>query len=72
MLDDERFLKAALDAAYGGEFNFWKYIYDRIDGQMPKPEELASDLEELNKVIEEAEAEYHRSQVGGDSPGSMS
>jgi hypothetical protein len=35
---EEDFIEAGIRAAKSGEFNFWKYIYERIDGPMPEAE----------------------------------
>jgi hypothetical protein len=42
MLEDETFLKAGLEAANKGDFNFWKYIFERVDGKMPDKLEVKS------------------------------
>jgi hypothetical protein len=62
LLDDEEFLKVGIAQAMDGNFLFWRHIFDRVDGQVPKPEESATELEDLNEVIEEAQAEYDRAQ----------
>ena len=33
---DDPFVRAGLKAAMEGDFNFWKYIYERIEGKMPE------------------------------------
>ena len=50
----EVFALAGLTAAIGGDFQFWSYIYDRIEGKMvPEvPEPTSGRLEDL---VEEAE-----------------
>ena len=50
---DDRFVKAGMDAALAGDFAFWKYIFDRIDGPI-KSEEDASEGT-LKELVEEAE-----------------
>lgn len=62
LLNDEAFLDVGISKALDGDFNFWRYLYDRVDGLIPKPEESLTELDELNEVIEEAQAEYDRAQ----------
>lgn len=65
-LDDE-FVKAGMDAALQGDFHFWRYIFDRIDGPM-KPEDDASEGT-LKELVDEAEKRaISRSQGAIDEP----
>lgn len=42
---DDPFIKAGLEMALDGDFNFWKYIYERIEGKVPDPEPPKPDLD---------------------------
>ena len=64
LLDDaaeEGFIQVAIDAAKGrnndAQFNFWKYIYERIDGPMPVadvvPPVSMSVLDQLESIVNE-------------------
>ena len=33
------FIEAGFTAAVAGDFNFWRYIFDRIDGKIPDVEQ---------------------------------
>lgn len=33
-----QFVETGTTEALGGDFNFWKYIFERIDGKIPEPE----------------------------------
>jgi hypothetical protein len=33
---DGQFLRAGMQAAIEGNFDFWRYIYDRIEGKLPE------------------------------------
>jgi hypothetical protein len=70
LLDLESFIKVGIAEAMKGSFAFWRYIFDRYDGQMPKAEQLASDMDELNQVLAELQAEHDRSEesVRGTTP----
>jgi hypothetical protein len=59
---DEPFIRAGMAAALKGDFQFWKYIYERIDGKLPDAEG-GGDAEE---IIEEAQrkADEHRRRRG--------
>jgi len=71
-LDLPAFIAAGIDYGMKGSFPFYRYILDRFAGQMPKPEVSASDLEQLNQMIEEAEAEHERTQqTSGSGAGPM-
>ena len=39
MLKDEEFVRVGISEALSGDFNFWKYIFECIDGPIPKGEE---------------------------------
>lgn len=34
----DEFIDAAMRFAKSGEFNYWRYIYERIEGKIPDPE----------------------------------
>lgn len=45
---DDQFINAGLTAAMSGDFRFWSYIYDRIDGRMgDSDKETADDIDDL-------------------------
>ena len=69
-LDIKAFVASGIREALAGNFAFWRYIFDRVDGQMPKPEVTASDMDELNQVLAELQAEHDRSEesVRGTAP----
>lgn len=46
---DEAFVKAGMAAALKGDFNFWKYIFERVDGKLPTPD--SGDLIDQESVI---------------------
>lgn len=35
---DDPFVQAGITAALGGDFNFWRYLYERIEGKIPDQE----------------------------------
>jgi len=70
-LDDEAFLDVAITQALLGEFNFWRYLYEIIDGRIPKAELPATDHEALAASVEEADAVFERSQIDGNGTGEV-
>ena len=52
---DNPFVQAGLNAALRGDFNFWKYIYERIEGKIPEPPESEPEvtMEEVAKRLRE-------------------
>ena len=36
---DSPFVRAGMHHALKGDFNFWKYIYERLEGRLPDPDE---------------------------------
>lgn len=62
-LTDE-FVEAGYQAALGGDFQFWRYLYERIDGPMPKDEpepeltaEAIAEMESVDARLDECESE---------------
>lgn len=40
---DDPFIKAGIQEALKGDFNFWRHIFERIDGKIPDQVNLGSD-----------------------------
>jgi hypothetical protein len=62
LLADE-FIAAGWKAAMDGDFNFWKYLYERVDGPMPKDEpepeltaEAIAEMQEIDANLDESES----------------
>jgi hypothetical protein len=34
------FVRVGVEAAVAGDFNYWRYIFDRVDGRIPEAEPL--------------------------------
>ena len=62
---ESKFVKVGLAAALEGDFRFWSYLYDRIDGRPPVAEGDAG--EDVEAIIEEArkKADEHRDRRDG-------
>ncbi len=53
----EAFLRAGWQAAKNGDFNFWKYIYERHEGKIPEAEPSdAVSVEELGRRMQARKA----------------
>ena len=49
---EARFVKVGLEAALGGDFRFWSYLFDRVDGKMSAGEG-ADDGGKLGEILDE-------------------
>jgi hypothetical protein len=53
---DLSFIKAGAAEALGGDFNFWKYIFERIDGKIPEPEPEKTGEDAIKEKLRERRA----------------
>ena len=70
LLDDEsldgRFVKAGMNAALAGDFAFWKYIFDRIDGPIKADDDTSES--KFIEAVREASRAIDRSQGSPEEP----
>jgi len=61
----EKFLKVGLAAALAGDFRFWSYLFDRIEGRIGPPGEPETDL---SAIFREAKARVEARKQGNGRP----
>jgi hypothetical protein len=64
---EAQYVKVGLAAALLGDFSFWRYIFERIDGKLPDPDD--GDGQDVEAILEAARAQVEgrrANRKGGD------